>query len=57
MLSLPALRLPASVLSVGSGDGSQQVATLRAGHINLVTTFYDSKAEVLRKYPRVLSEG
>ena len=39
------------ILSVGSGDGSQQAATVRAGHSNLVTTFYDSKAEVLRKYP------
>ena len=39
------------ILSVGSGDGSQQAAIVRAGHCHLVTTFYDSKAELLRKYP------
>ena len=39
------------MLSVGSGDGSQQASIVRAGHRNLVTTFFDSKEELLRKYP------
>lgn len=38
------------ILSVGSGDGSQQVAIFRSGHHNLVTTFYDSEMTVLSKY-------
>jgi len=38
------------ILSVGSGDGSQQVAIFRSGHHNLVTTFYDSEKTVLSKY-------
>ena len=40
-----------SILSVGSGDGSQQLAIVREGHTNLCATFYDSKSELLRKYP------
>ena len=39
------------MLSVGSGDGSQQAAIVKSGHTNIVTTFYDSRPEVLRKYP------
>lgn len=38
------------ILSVGSGDGSQQVAIFQSGHHNLVTTFYDSEKTVLSKY-------
>lgn len=41
------------ILSVGSGDASQQVAIFRAGHHNLVTTFYDSEKTVLSKYAKV----
>lgn len=40
-----------SMLSVGSGDGSQQEAVVRTGLKNLQVTFYDSKARLLRKYP------
>jgi hypothetical protein len=35
-----------SVLTVGSGDGSQQVAALRAGFLGLTCTFMDSEQEV-----------
>jgi len=42
------------ILSVGSGDGSQQVAILKRGHRNLTTTFFDSHAEFLRKYRKSL---
>jgi hypothetical protein len=34
------------VLSVGSGDGLQQAAIALAGHVNLITTFYDTEEEV-----------
>ena len=34
------------VLSVGSGDGSQQAAIALAGHENLITTFYDTEEQV-----------
>lgn len=44
-----------SILSVGSGDGSQQLAIVREGHPNLCATFYDSRDEVIRKYPHSLS--
>ena len=44
-----------SILSVGSGDGSQQLAIVREGHINLCATFYDSRDEILRKYPLAAS--
>mmetsp|Transcript_29828 Transcript_29828/g.44087 ORF Transcript_29828/g.44087 Transcript_29828/m.44087 type:complete len:133 (+) Transcript_29828:278-676(+) len=41
-----------SILSIGSGDGSQQKAIVEQGHSKILTTFYeDSKAKVLRKYP------
>ena len=43
------------ILSVGSGDGSQQAAIVSAGHSNVVVTFYDSKEEVLSKYPTAAS--
>jgi hypothetical protein len=36
-----------SILSIGSGDGSQQVAIVRSGHVNIVVTFYDSRDCVL----------
>jgi hypothetical protein len=39
-----------SILSVGSGDGSQQAAILKSGHKNITTTFYDSRDQVLQKY-------
>lgn len=38
------------VLSVGSGDGSQQVAIQSSGHLNITTTFFDSEDTVLAKY-------
>lgn len=44
-----------SILSVGSGDGSQQLAILKQGHTNLCATFYDSKELLLRKYPHAAS--
>jgi hypothetical protein len=40
-----------SMLSVGSGDGSQQEAIVQSGLKNLQVTFYDSKTQVLQKYP------
>lgn len=40
-----------SILSVGSGDGSQQEAIVKQGHNKVLTTFYDSKALLLQKYP------
>ena len=39
------------MLSVGSGDGSQQAAIVRAGHHNIVCSFYDSKSLLFEKYP------
>jgi len=39
------------ILSIGSGDGSQQAVIVNLGHLNLTTTFFDSRAEVLAKYP------
>jgi hypothetical protein len=44
-----------SILSVGSGDGSQKLAFVREGHPNLCATFYDSREEVIRKYPQSAS--
>jgi len=40
-----------SILSIGSGDGSQQAAIVRAGHLNICVTFHDSRAGVLAKFP------
>ena len=40
-----------SVLTLGSGDGSQQVAIAKAGHRRLTTTFLDSESQVRDKYP------
>lgn len=40
-----------SILSLGSGDGSQQRGIVERGHVNVMTTFFDSEAEVLAKYP------
>ena len=42
------------MLSVGSGDGSQQAAIVRRGHRNIVVTFFDTRAEVMRKYPSAM---
>lgn len=39
------------ILTVGSGDGSQQASIVRTGHRNIVVTFKDTRAEVLSKYP------
>jgi hypothetical protein len=39
------------ILSVGSGDGSQQAAIVKSGHHNLVSTFFDSEDTVAAKYP------
>lgn len=49
-LSATLLAAKKRILSVGSGDGSQQVAIYNAGHHNLVTTFYDSERTILAKY-------
>jgi Domain of unknown function (DUF2431) len=40
-----------SILSVGSGDGSQQRAIVNSGHARLQTTFFDTKSALLAKYP------
>lgn len=41
----------ARVLTLGSGDGSMPESIVRQGHRNVVATFYDTRAEVVRKYP------
>ena len=38
------------ILSVGSGDGSQQASIVKSGHFNLVSTFYESEHAVITKY-------
>jgi len=38
------------ILSVGSGDGSQQAAIVKLGHHNVVSTFFDKEQEVIAKY-------
>ena len=38
------------ILSVGSGDGSQQASIVKSGHFNLVSTFYESEHAVIKKY-------
>ncbi|KAL3904210.1 MAG: hypothetical protein SGILL_010155, partial [Bacillariaceae sp.] len=43
------------ILSVGSGDGSQQAAIVREGLKRLQVTFYDSRSTVLLKYPHAKS--
>ena len=43
-----------NILWVGSGDGSQQAAAVRSGHMNQCATFYDSRAEMIKKYPSAL---
>ena len=40
-----------SILCLGSGDGSQQKSILNQGHPRLTATFFDSKEEVLKKWP------
>ena len=40
------------ILSVGSGDGSQQAAIVRSGHHNIISTFYDSEQTVTTKYTK-----
>ncbi|KAL7529751.1 hypothetical protein ACHAWF_007552 [Thalassiosira exigua] len=38
------------ILSVGSGDGSQQAAIVKSGHHNIVSTFFDNEDDVCAKY-------
>ena len=38
------------ILSVGSGDGSQQASIVNAGHHNIIATFFDSEQVVTSKY-------
>ena len=38
------------ILSVGSGDGSQQAAIVKSGHFNIVSTFFESEQAVIAKY-------
>ena len=38
------------ILSVGSGDGSQQAAIVKSGHHNIVSTFFDNEQAVIAKY-------
>ena len=40
------------ILSVGSGDGSQQSAIVQSGHHNIISTFFDSEQVVTTKYPK-----
>jgi hypothetical protein len=40
-----------SMLSIGSGNGSQQEAIVKRGLPKVQVTFYDSKAQLLKKYP------
>jgi 25S rRNA (uracil2634-N3)-methyltransferase len=40
-----------SLLSIGSGDASQQVAMLQSGIRNLTVSFYDTEAQLCAKYP------
>jgi len=40
-----------SMPSVGSGDGSQQLAIVKGGHLNILTTFFDTRKHVLKEYP------
>lgn len=44
------------ILSVGSGDGSQQASIVRAGHSNMVSTFYDTETAAYSKYGRTAKE-
>jgi hypothetical protein len=39
------------ILCVGSGDGSQQVAIMKQGFTNVLSTFHPSKETVLQTYP------
>lgn len=39
-----------AILSVGSGDGSQQAAIVKSGHINIVSTFFESEQALIAKY-------
>jgi hypothetical protein len=41
-----------SFLSIGSGDGTQQLACARRGIKSLTVSFFDPEPEVLRKYPQ-----
>jgi 25S rRNA (uracil2634-N3)-methyltransferase len=38
------------ILSLGSGDGSQQAAIVKSGHRNIVSTFFDTEVNVCSKY-------
>ena len=38
------------ILSVGSGDGSQQAAIVKSGHHNIISTFFDNEQAVIAKY-------
>lgn len=51
LLSTCVMAARTRMLSVGSGDASQQASIVQSGHNNIVTTFYDCKTELLRKYP------
>eukprot|EP00961_Rhodomonas_salina_P290352 3923403-Rhodomonas_salina.1 len=39
------------VLTLGSGDGSLEMSIVKQGHTNITVTFFDTREEVLRKYP------
>lgn len=39
-----------AILSVGSGDGSQQASIVKSGHINIVSTFFESEQVLIAKY-------
>lgn len=39
-----------AILSVGSGDGSQQASIVKSGHINIVSTFFESEQALIAKY-------
>lgn len=38
------------ILSVGSGDGSQQAAIIQSGHHNIISTFFDGEQAIYSKY-------
>ena len=41
-----------AILSVGSGDGSQQAAIVKSGHNNIISTFFDSEQTVVARYSK-----
>jgi phospholipid N-methyltransferase len=38
------------ILSLGSGDGSQQASIVKSGHHNIVSTFFEKETDVCAKY-------